>query len=110
MTLDSMTQENMCLQARNNQLLQQHRPQLRQAGAAVLLQPQLPLQPQAMAWGGHRLLRLPQPLLHLKVHNFLLPFVLNQWVRLCLLLCITVSLSVTEQLSLVCVSIVALVV
>ena len=96
MMLDSMTQENMCLQARNNQLLQQHRPQLRQAGAAVLLQPQLLLLPQAMALEGHQLLRLPQPLLHLKVCNFLLPFVLNQWVQFCLLLCTTDSLSVTE--------------
>ena len=71
-------QWNMCLQARNNQLLQQHRPQLRQAGAAVLLQPQLPLQLQAMALGGHQQLHLLQPLLHLKVFKLLLPIDFNQ--------------------------------
>ena len=36
----------------------------------MLLRPQLPLQPQAMALGGHQLLHLPQLLLHLKVFIF----------------------------------------
>ena len=76
--LNSIMHPNLYFQARSNQLLQQHRPQLRQVGAAALLQPQLPLQPPAMALGVRQLLHLPQPLLRLKVYIALLPVVLTQ--------------------------------